>query len=385
MAHENIEYGMDDVKELFDSSVMTGTIIEVDYGSDTATVAIDGVGQKSGVAIFYHCAGAETVAGGSLAFLEGDSVYIVNKAGSMKIVGFTDGLKQCAFQFKITRDDEKIIDASYEPVFQILNSNKDDVTGDATYDSETEYWTITVDPAYEVDPEGYWVSFIGIEDSIDLQYPFRYKYDDQEQTADLIRVGSYEAAVPFWKYSSHWRFDGVEWEVGDPLPYIGYGCPGFSFVNQAESIAKVQSSIEYQVTYVVESLTSLAQRYYTESGPYCESNGWKVGLVGPDIPWNWGSKDAEATFSITSTDGHGPITLKAETLDEDSIHPGSVGSEIEHRLNLDVSTAPGVMPFDTGITGCTPPTKEFSASYIGTYINMESTFDIMVVSAQYDY
>lgn len=278
MAHESIEYGMNDVKELFDSSVMTGTIVEVNYDSDTAKVAIDGVGQKSGIPIFYHCADADTVAGGSTAFIEGDSVYILNKAGSMKIMGFTDGLKQCAFQFKITRDDEEIIDESYNPTFQILNSNKDEVTGDATYNSETEYWMITLDQSYEIDPEGYWVSFIDIEDSIDLQYPFKYKYDDQEKTEDLIRIGKYDAAVPYWKIEDY----------EDAPDYTGQ-CSGslgdiyLKFVTSWQRKRTIKTSVSYRVTYNVNSNsnTRLADQHERTWCNYGAGNKWLFDCAKP--------------------------------------------------------------------------------------------------------
>ena len=100
--HEKITYGIDDVKELFDASVLTGTIVSVDTDNDKAHVNISGFGQINDVPIFYHCPGSSVVAGGSIAFLESDSVYILNKKGrispvasDLQIVGFVDGLKSC--------------------------------------------------------------------------------------------------------------------------------------------------------------------------------------------------------------------------------------------------------------------------------------------------
>lgn len=104
--HEYITYGLNEVKELFDAAVMTGTIVSVDTGNDTASVDINDYQQVDEVPIFYHCEGQSTVEGGSTAFSEGDSVYILNKEGvsspgasDLKIVGFVDGLKPCIMKF----------------------------------------------------------------------------------------------------------------------------------------------------------------------------------------------------------------------------------------------------------------------------------------------
>ena len=213
-SHEMVaDYGLGvgDLKDLYNASVMTGTIIEIDYGADKADVEISGLGRKNNVSIFYHCGGSDTVEGGSTAFFEGDSVYVLNEKGStipsifdLKIIGFVDKLKVCGFQFKITRGDGTIIDDSFNPGFTIMNSETDDVTGTISYESDPsstlyQYWTLTLDTAFEHDPNGYWVWFEEVEDSIDTQYPLRYKYDDQEKTEDLIQPGRYEVEVPYWK------------------------------------------------------------------------------------------------------------------------------------------------------------------------------------------
>jgi hypothetical protein len=74
----------------------------VDTDNDKAHVNISGFGQINDVPIFYHCPGSIVVEGGSVAFLEGDSVYVLNKEGrinpgasDLQIVGFVDGLKSC--------------------------------------------------------------------------------------------------------------------------------------------------------------------------------------------------------------------------------------------------------------------------------------------------
>jgi len=106
--HETIAYTAGKLTELLDTTVLTGTIVSVDYVLDTARVNIGGT-EYSNVPIFYHCYGSEEVAGGSVAFAEGDSVYVLNKEGSLTITGFVDGLKSCGWKFKLYRDDDTTI------------------------------------------------------------------------------------------------------------------------------------------------------------------------------------------------------------------------------------------------------------------------------------
>lgn len=107
-SHEKITYGTDELKELFDACVLTGTIIDVDYDNDKADVNIDNLGQIDNVPIFYHCEGENAIEGGAAAFSVDDNVYILNKKGkvgpgasSLKIVGFVDGLKGCGFYIDV--------------------------------------------------------------------------------------------------------------------------------------------------------------------------------------------------------------------------------------------------------------------------------------------
>jgi hypothetical protein len=103
-SHEKIEYGINEVKNLFNASVMTGVIIEVNYDTDKADVEIDGLGRVNSVPIFYHCENETTTSQGSTAFEENDNVYILNEKGvvsprisELKVIGFVGGLKTCGF------------------------------------------------------------------------------------------------------------------------------------------------------------------------------------------------------------------------------------------------------------------------------------------------
>lgn len=93
--HEYIEYGLNDVTELFDSEVLSGQIIEIYQDDDTADVEVSGYGRQNSVPVFYHCQGKENTDGGSAAFSEDDSVLILKQGNDFYVIGFTDGLKPC--------------------------------------------------------------------------------------------------------------------------------------------------------------------------------------------------------------------------------------------------------------------------------------------------
>lgn len=107
-----IDYGSD-LKSLFDTCFMTGTITDINWENDTATV-----NDISDVPIFYHCEGhTSSVEQGSSAFSspsqkapegvlnEGSAVLIINHTGAanpgasdLKIVAFADGfLRDCCY------------------------------------------------------------------------------------------------------------------------------------------------------------------------------------------------------------------------------------------------------------------------------------------------
>lgn len=104
-SHEYItEYGHD-VVGLYNTCILKAVIISVDYDNDKADIELTepALGLRSGVPVFYHCAGNEDTVGGSVAFSEDDEVLVFCrncKDGSfpgslMKIVGFVGGLKHC--------------------------------------------------------------------------------------------------------------------------------------------------------------------------------------------------------------------------------------------------------------------------------------------------
>ena len=143
--HETIAYEAGKLTELLDTTVLTGTIVSVDTANDTASVNIDGT-QYNDVPIFYHCADSETVEGGSVAFSEDDSVYVLNKEGNLTITGFVDGLKSCGWSFKLYRDDDTTerdaegnITTPSGLLIELFQINYIKLYG--YYDGEIDYWS----------------------------------------------------------------------------------------------------------------------------------------------------------------------------------------------------------------------------------------------------
>lgn len=98
-AHENINFNLNEVPELFDTTISRATITDVDGGSNTCDLNSDKFGTLTDVDIFYHCPGESTVDDGHLAFDIGDQVMLLSKnaaSGTInpehKVVGFWNGV-----------------------------------------------------------------------------------------------------------------------------------------------------------------------------------------------------------------------------------------------------------------------------------------------------
>jgi len=322
--HEYIEYASGKFRELLDTTVLTGVIVSVDYSADTAVVNIAGIGVVSGVPVFYHCAGSETVEGGSAAFVAGDSVYILNADGDLTITGFVDGLKSCGWKFKLYRDDDTTIrdiggnittpsgslinvdllesitikdsegnwvggissKVLYPELWEFIDGiwyysdalyyPEDAWTG--SYNPSTGYFAINFAVGYSpVEGDTYWAFYEdNTKTGLATQYPYRYKSADQEAAEDRISIGTYNVNIPYW---STYEIDNnsYEWdpvpnivEMNYPVPpmcssYAGltHGDP-FSLLlwkNQFTVGNRLKTSIPYKVRYEIGKAPIIAYGY----------------------------------------------------------------------------------------------------------------------------
>ena len=107
------------------------------------------------------------------------------------------------FQFRLTRDDGILITEAGGLLTYIKVYNSSNVLLSITtpeYNVNSEEWSFNLADSADADKNGYWVDYL-CEDGISTQYPYRYKSADKNQEVDLIKVGKYEAAIPYWKLS----------------------------------------------------------------------------------------------------------------------------------------------------------------------------------------
>lgn len=336
MTHEGIPI---EAKDAGAVHMLVGTIDKIhEEETRTADVDIDDHGIIEKIPIFYHCQkieegeeGGSEIATAGNPFIENDRVLIVNygdaanlSAVDMKVIGFEDGLpRECGFQFKITRDDETLITEVGELLtyIKLYNSNDDLLPITVPkYNADTEYWSFNLTNRADADPGGYWAEY-ACKDGISTQYPYKYKDSDKREDDDLIKVGKYEADIPYWKVE--FEYDPEPVKVS-PLPF----CIEDPFVIASDSPSRwwltktgfsmnklVKSSVPFKIVYEVKSHYGVqrlgetcqpeAQAEYTaisDDGlldfnfvfpvtPLCVESGW--------INGNIAGFDAKITITVT--------------------------------------------------------------------------------------
>jgi len=140
--YEPIEYGLGEVKELFDSCIVVGTITEVKHDTNKANVETEKWGIISDIPIHYHCPDTETVDDGHLAFADDDQVYLLHdgsglppSASTLKIVGRVEGLKECrGYLIAIRISDEVIVwEFKKNELFILLDEDGNEISQPCTW------------------------------------------------------------------------------------------------------------------------------------------------------------------------------------------------------------------------------------------------------------
>jgi len=85
--HENIEYGLPEVPELFDTCLKAATIIDIDHGLNQADVDVAGLGRLDGIPFFVHPPDSDTVDGGSALFEADNQVTVLYHEDFQYIIG----------------------------------------------------------------------------------------------------------------------------------------------------------------------------------------------------------------------------------------------------------------------------------------------------------
>lgn len=175
--HEYVAEYSHDVVGLFDSCFFEAVITDVDYDNDTADINITNpaLGAYSSIPIFYHCPESTDTEGGSSAFAVDDNVLVFSRnckgslfySGSMKIVGFLDGLKPCTIACLDLAEGDL----------------GEDIAGDISYEVESEKtggehgtWSDINLAVIDIKPDGF---------SIDIGISFERDFYDEDTPAAL--------------------------------------------------------------------------------------------------------------------------------------------------------------------------------------------------------
>lgn len=136
--YEPIEYDIGEVRALFDSCIIIGTVTSVDHDTNKASVTTDDWETISDIPIHYHCPDTETVDDGHQAFEEDDEVYILHDGSSfppsvstMKVVGRVEGLKLCfiaVILINFRNTDYIVWDPKNDCLFKLYNDIGDEIT-----------------------------------------------------------------------------------------------------------------------------------------------------------------------------------------------------------------------------------------------------------------
>ena len=141
---------------------------------------------------------------GRLNYVGADGTLSVFRHGNLEIIKRTiTGGVTGYFIVKVTRGDGHLCTSAGSVSFVLRDSSGVKVGITETYNKETGYWSLEIDDAEQYDENGYWL-WMYEDDSINTQYPMRYKSADQGEVADLIPFGTYEAEIPHWKVSTEY-------------------------------------------------------------------------------------------------------------------------------------------------------------------------------------
>jgi len=196
------------------------------------------------------------------------------------VVGFKADPKACGYILKLTRGDGTIVDDTMSATFWVLNTGKRSVNCTATYNAETQKWTVLLDQSDpDVDPSGYhYVSYYCV-DAIATQYPGRYKTADKGIADDAIAPGSYEDTIPYFRWEQTTFIQTITWDdmPSTDVPYSGKsglldsGLGTSVVIAHGQSVTEkytVWSSVPYQVEYECESDSGS-----TSEGSFAGPNG----------------------------------------------------------------------------------------------------------------
>lgn len=275
------------------------------------------------------------IEGAAAGFSVSDEVIVLKKRDDtiIKVIGHVDGIRKCGFgfRFRLTRGDGTALSSTavgggveegLSPSFTVYNSLREWVETEITaYDPITGYFTVSfVNPEEATDQNGYWF-FYDCLYGVPTQYPYCYKTADKWKNEDLIKPGTYEDTIPYFKntvtFSKEKQLLSGPWyeaNTSDKYYLDVYADPLLITVN-------VDSSVPYIITSYCTS-----SQYHTVRSQY---DGW-AGLY-------WDANGSTATY-IDQLGGSHAIS-NGPLFDTIVVTGGSTGGSYEFNLSV-VGNAP---------------------------------------------
>ena len=185
-----------------------------------------------------------------------------------KVILITKEPEEYDFSFKLTRGDGRIVGTGYNKdllLITVYNSKEEEIIiTTPEYNETTQYWGFNIEDPEDKDLDGFWINY-DCAYGLLTQYPYLYMFDDKRKPKDLIKYGTYEDTIPYWKvdtYDETYPYEPppkgadelspeVIWWIESGKYIINIGSAfltvGFTYTK------KITSSVPYNVKFGVNS------------------------------------------------------------------------------------------------------------------------------------
>ena len=181
----------------------------------------------------------------------GNTFYIKKPGQGVPFCFFVEG---CGFTFTLVIEDslntEITDDCEYTPTFTIYNSSEDVISSSFAWDADLEAWLVNIDNPDDTDPDGYFITYNATPNGVLSQYPRKYKTGDKFNPDDLIKPGSYEGIIPFFKLGAEVVIQGTPSPTDCPVSIWPQFESGYFLVGLNDTFSKsrqIESSVDYIV------------------------------------------------------------------------------------------------------------------------------------------
>lgn len=183
----------------------------------------------------------------------------------------------------------------------------------AQYNIETKVYTLYQDPFSKTSKEDLFYISANCTNGVEVQYPYRYKTAEKENSADGVPVGKYLVQIPYFKitftYSPELEYEGINLDgssdiAEDIVTYLEasksfYGTGDIkNFYTPEDNFsltALVKSSVQYRLTETFKNTNAIYVFYRTSAYTYKDPDDCSNTLTEPS--GNAGTTTATLTIS----------------------------------------------------------------------------------------